>query len=128
MTARAAILIRLAGALVLLVASGTAFADGDAARGQKKFDECAACHSLENGDNKIGPSLHAIFGRKAAEVADFRFSPALKRSAITWTPETLDSFIADPQKAVPANRMPFAGVPDAADRADLIAYLLKATK
>jgi cytochrome c2 len=120
--------IRLVGALVLFAASGTAYADGDAARGQKKFDDCAACHSLENGDNKIGPSLHGIVGRKAAELADFRFSPALKRSGITWTPETLDTFIADPQKAVPANRMPFAGMPDAGERADLIAYLLKATK
>ena len=52
----------------------------------------------------------------------------MKRSGITWTPQTLDEFIADPQKAVPANRMPFAGMPDAADRADLIAYLEKASK
>jgi len=49
----------------------------------------------------------------------------MTRSAITWTPQTLDTFIADPQKAVPANRMPYSGMPDARDRADLIADLLK---
>jgi cytochrome c len=59
---------------------------------------------------------------------DFRFSPALKRSGITWTPQTLDAYIADPQQAVPANRMPYAGMPEARDRADLIAYLLQAFK
>ncbi len=66
-----------------------------------------------------------MFDRKAGELADFRYSPALKRSGITWTAQTLDTFIADPQKTVPANRMPYAGMPDAADRADLIAYLRK---
>ena len=60
--------------------------------------------------------------------ADFRYSPAMKRSGIVWTPETLDNFIADPQSLVPGNRMPYAGMESAADRADLIAYLLKATK
>ena len=53
---------------------------------------------------------------------------AQKRSGITWTVQTLDEFIADPQKLVPGNRMPYAGMPDAGDRADLIAYLQKATK
>jgi cytochrome c2 len=52
----------------------------------------------------------------------------MKRSGITWTPQALETFVADPQKAVPNNRMPFAGMPDAADRADLIAYLEKAAK
>ncbi len=61
-------------------------------------------------------------------MADFRYSPAIKRSGIVWTPETLDKFIADPQAAVPANRMPYAGMPNASDRADLIAYLSKASQ
>jgi cytochrome c len=52
----------------------------------------------------------------------------MKRSGIVWTPETLDKYIADPQAAIPANRMPYAGMADAGDRADLIAYLIKATK
>jgi cytochrome c len=75
----------------------------------------------------VGPSLHGIFTRKAGAIADFRYSPAMKRSGITWTPETLDKFLTDPQAMVPANRMPYAGMADAGDRADLIAYLSKAS-
>jgi cytochrome c len=116
------------GAIVLLAAAGAARAEGDAARGEKRFEECATCHTTERGVNNVGPSLNGLFERKAGEIADFRYSPALKKSGITWTPQTLDTFIADPQKQVPGNRMPFAGMPDAADRADLIAYLQKATK
>jgi len=115
-------------ALVLAVAAGAARADGDAARGEKRFEECATCHTLDRGVNNVGPSLFGVFERKAGEVADFRYSPAMKRSGISWTPQTLATFIADPQKEVPGNRMPYAGLPDAGDRADLIAYLLKASK
>jgi cytochrome c len=103
-------------------------ADGDAARGEKRFDECVTCHSLKEGTNGVGPSLHAVFGRKAGSLDDFRYSPAMKRSGLTWTAQALATFIADPQKAVPNNRMPFAGMPEAADRDDLIAYLEKAAK
>jgi cytochrome c len=113
---------------LLLAATGVARADGDAARGEKRFDECVTCHSLKEGVNGVGPSLHAVLGRKAGSLDDFRYSPAMKRSGLTWTPQVLATFIADPQKAVPNNRMPFAGMPDAADRDDLIAYLEKAVK
>jgi cytochrome c2 len=114
--------------MVLAASGATARADGDAARGEKRFEECIACHSIEPGVNGIGPSLHGVFNRKAGELADFRYSPALRRSGLTWTPRTLDNFIADPQKTVPANRMPYAGMPGVDDRADLIAYLQKASK
>jgi cytochrome c2 len=119
-------LIACSAALVLSV--GAARADGDAARGEKRFEECAACHSVERGVNNVGPSLYGVFGRKAGELTDFRYSPAIKRSGIVWTPQTMDSFIADPQAVVPANRMPYAGLTDPAARADLIAYLQKAAK
>jgi cytochrome c len=109
-----------------LVAS--AHADGDPARGEARFQDCAACHKLEAGTNEVGPSLHGIFTRKAGELADFRYSPAMKRSGITWTAETIDKYIADPQAFIPANRMPYAGMASASDRADLVAYLQKATK
>jgi len=115
-------------AVALITATAAARADGDAARGEKHFEECATCHTLERGVNNVGPSLSGLFGRKAGEIADFRYSPAVKKSGITWTPQTVDNFIADPQKAVPGNRMPYAGMPDEAARADLIAYLQKATK
>jgi cytochrome c len=111
--------------LLLTVA---ARADGDAVRGEARFQDCAACHRLEAGVNNVGPSLHGIFTRKAGELADFRYSSAMKRSGIVWTPETLNTFISDPQAMVPANRMPYAGMASAGDRADLIAYLSKASQ
>jgi cytochrome c2 len=121
--------VRVTAALVMtLLPAGVASADGDAVRGEAKFQDCAACHKLEAGANNVGPSLHGVLTRKAGELADFRYSPAIKRSGIIWTPETLDRFIADPQAMVPGNRMPYAGMASASDRADLIAYLQKATK
>jgi cytochrome c len=126
--AATAVGLAVAASALLLAATGIARADGDAARGEKRFDECATCHSLKEGVNGVGPSLHGLLGRKAASLDDFRYSPAMKRSGLTWTPQALATFVADPQKAVPNNRMPFAGMPDAADRDDLIAYLEKAAK
>jgi cytochrome c len=120
--------IRVTAALLLLLPVVAARADGDAARGEARFQDCAACHRLEAGVNNVGPSLHGIFARKAGEIADFRYSPAIKRSGIVWTPETLDKFITDPQALVPGNRMPYAGMANASDRADLIAYLAKASQ
>jgi cytochrome c len=119
--------VTTAAAFTLLLA-GAAHADGDAARGEAKFADCAACHKLEAGANNVGPSLHGLLSRKAGEIADFRYSPAMKRSGIGWTPATLEQFIADPQAMVPGNRMPYAGMASAADRADLIAYLQNATR
>jgi cytochrome c len=113
---------------VTLLLIGAARADGDAARGEARFQDCAPCHKLEASSNNVGPSLHGIFERKAGALADFRYSPAMKRSGISWTPETFDKFIADPQAMVPTNRMPYAGMANPNDRADLIAYLQKMSK
>ena len=117
-----------AALLITLLLAVVARADGDATRGGARFQDCAACHKLEAGANHVGPSLHDIFSRKAGELADFRYSPAIKRSGITWTPEPLDKFITDPQAVVPANRMPYAGMVNASDRADLIEYLSRASR
>ena len=119
---------RLLLAAAFAVAAGAARADGDAGRGEKKFEECHACHALERDKESVGPSLFGVFGRKAGEGADFRYSPAMKRSGIIWSPQTIDAFVTDPQAAVAANRMPYAGMPDAGDRADLIAFLQKTFK
>jgi cytochrome c len=101
----------------------------DRNRGQKLFEECRACHALEKGAKEaVGPDLHGVFGRKAGSVDDFRYSPAMKRSGVTWSPQTLDAYVADPQKSIPQNRMPYAGMPEARDRADLIAYMREAFK
>ena len=119
---------RLILTLALSMATATAHADGDPARGKDLFEACAACHSLASGVHVLGPSLYGVFNRQAGELADYRYSRALKRSGIIWTADTLDAFIADSQQFVPANRMPYAGMPDANDRADLIAYLQQILK
>jgi cytochrome c len=114
--------------LLILVLVKPAWADGDAARGEKRFEECAACHTLEQGKHNVGPSLKGVFERTSGGAAGFVYSPAMRRAKIKWTPQTVEEFVTDPQKMVPANRMPYAGMPDAAARADLIAYLLKAAQ
>ena len=111
-----------------LFAAAGAHADGDAARGKQLFEECAACHSLEGGAQGVGPSLKGVFGRKAGELAEFRYSPAMKKSGIAWTEKTMDAFVADPQNEIKGNRMPFSGMPDVRARSDLIAYLREAAK
>jgi len=127
MPATSAGMTRVCGAaLAIALSITTAHAAGDAARGEQKFVECGACHSLKPGVAMVGPSLSGLFGRKAGSMTDFRYSPAMRRSGITWNAQTLDAFLADPQKDVPANRMPYAGLTDAAARADLIAYLKSA--
>ena len=115
-------------AAAVIAAASAAVADGDAERGAKRFEECVACHALEKDKESVGPSLYGVFGRKAGEGAEFRYSPALKRSGITWDTASIDTFIADPQATVPGNRMPYAGIADAAARADLIAYLVRTFK
>lgn len=111
----------------IVAGAGTAEA-ADAAKGEKLFVECASCHTLGAGSEGVGPGLKGMFGRKAGAVEDYRYSAAMRRSAITWTARTLDAYLADPQKEVPGNRMPYSGMPSGADRADLIAYLQNATK
>jgi cytochrome c len=113
---------------MLVGAAGISHAGGDPARGEKLYEDCVACHSIERSVHGIGPTLYGILGRKAGEMAGYRYSRALRDSGITWTAETLDTFIAEPQASVPANRMHYAGMPDAADRTDLIAYLQKVSK
>jgi cytochrome c len=123
MIVRAVPVQRFVLSILLVALAGSARADGDAVRGKAKFVDCAACHSVDRGVNGVGPSLSGVVGRKAGAIEDYRYSPAMARSGITWTPAALDQYIADPQMKVPGNRMPYAGMPNAADRADLIAYL-----
>lgn len=100
-----------------------AAAAGDAANGAKLFAQCKICHSVEPGKNGLGPTLHGIVGSKAAEVAGFNFSPAMKASGLTWTDATLNDYLIAPMKKVPGTKMAFAGVANEKNRADIIAYL-----
>ena len=115
-------------ATTFVLAASIALAQGDPKRGEKVFEKCRACHAADGAANEVGPGLGGVFGRRAGDRDDFRYSPALKRSGITWTPQTMNDFIADPQKMVPANRMPYDGLPDARDRADIIMYMLQVFK
>ncbi|MGF1624008.1 MAG: c-type cytochrome [Alphaproteobacteria bacterium] len=116
---------------VLLVGSaGSAMADGDPVRGEELFRQCMACHSLNEGENRVGPSLYGMFGREAGTVDRYNYTPAMRDSGIVWTADTLDAHLADPRGFIPGNRMGMTfprGVSDAQDRADLISYLEQAT-
>ena len=101
-----------------------ALSDGNSARGQRVFGACAACHSLQPDQNMTGPSLAGLWNRKAGSLANFtRYSPALQSSGVVWGDKTLDEWITDPQHLVPGNQMTFAGIKDARQRADLLAFL-----
>jgi len=98
-------------------------APADSAKGQAIFEQrCAACHSVEPGENDVGPSLAGVVGRKAGSLAGFDYSPALKAAGKVWTGPQLDQFMAGPQKMVPGTRMAMA-VAEADQRQALIAYL-----
>ena len=85
---------------------------------------CRTCHTLKQGDNRLGPSLAGLIGRKAGSVSGYPYSDAMKKSGVVWDEATLDRFIEHPDAVVPGNNMkPFAGVPAADDRAAIIAYL-----
>ncbi|MFV0360058.1 c-type cytochrome [Tropicimonas sp.] len=98
-------------------------ASGDAANGAKVFKKCQACHSTDDGVNKVGPNLHGIIGRTVDSVDGFAYSGALEKVVDVWTPEHLDGYLADPKGFAPGNKMSFAGLKKEQDRADVIAYL-----
>jgi nitrite reductase (NO-forming) len=96
---------------------------GDVAAGRQVYRKCQACHAMEPRKNLVGPSLAGIVGRKAGSVPNYSYSPAMKNANVTWDAKTLDAYLADPQKVVPANKMPFPGLKTEHDRTDVIAYL-----
>jgi cytochrome c2 len=110
-------------AISLTAAASAALAAGDPAQGKQAYQACAACHSVTQGTTGVGPSLFGVVGRKAGSAPGFNYSQALKASNLTWTAQNLDGYIADPQKKIPGNHMPYAGMSDAQLRGALIAYL-----
>jgi cytochrome c len=99
---------------------------GDPTRGQQVFENrCTGCHSLDQ--DKEGPRLRGVFGRKAGSVPTFKYSDAMKASDVTWDAASLDQWLADPDKIVPNSDMPFR-VPKARERTDVIAYLQQLSK
>lgn len=100
---------------------------GDPTRGQRVFAQCASCHTIEAGVNRVGPSLHGIIGRAAGSVAGFNYSDANRNSGITWTEQELFTYLENPRATVPGTTMAFAGLRNPQQRADVIAYLKQNT-
>lgn len=112
-------------ALLSLAAVAPAAAVQEESDGKVAFNNaCRTCHSFKAGDNRLGPTLHGVVGRKAGSIEGFQFSAAMKSSGITWDESNLDKFIASPDTVVHGNAMkPFGGVADASEREKIVEYL-----
>jgi cytochrome c len=104
-------------------------AAADSARGELLGLACAACHKFRAEEGTlIGPHLQGIFGRPAASVAGFNYSPALRQSGLVWTPQSVEAWLANPAGFVEGTTMAFSGYRSEQDRRDLVAYLLRVTQ
>jgi cytochrome c len=111
----------LCATLFITTAHGGAVVAEDSARGKALYESrCTACHSLDH--SRVGPAHRGVFGRHVAQVSGFDYSPALRRSSVVWTAQSLDRWLANPETFIPGQRMGYS-VPDPKDRADIIAFL-----
>ena len=96
----------------------------DRAAAERAMTQCKVCHSISEGaPNLTGPNLFGVYGREAATLEGFAYSPTLKNADIVWNDETLDGFLENPPRYLPGNRMAFGGVKNAEARSALICYL-----
>lgn len=110
--------------LKMLAALPAPFNTADPVNGMAKFALCRSCHTItKGGPNMTGPNLYGVYGTKAAAVAGFDFSDAMKNSGFTWDAPTLDKWITDPRAALPETKMTFLGDKDPKERADIVAYV-----
>lgn len=108
----------------LLAALPTPYDAGDLENGRRAFARCRSCHTItEGGPNMTGPNLWGLFGRQAGSHAGFNYSKAVKGAGFTWDAERLDHWLQNPRTFLPGNKMTFPGLPDSADRRDVIAFL-----
>lgn len=122
--ARAAMAGIMAAGIAL---TGTAHAEGDAAKGEKVFRKCKACHAVgDDAKHRVGPALNGILDRAAGEAEGFRYSDAMLESAaggLVWDAATLGAFLSKPKEVVPGTKMSFAGLRKEQEVADVIAFL-----
>ena len=118
-------LVSCAAAAVCVATSAARTGDATGPEELAFNNHCRECHMVDKGDNRIGPTLYDVVGRKAGSLASFpNYSSAVQDSGIVWDAATLDKWIADPEAFLPDNNMrPFAGVTDANERALIISYL-----
>jgi len=124
---RTCITLSLSVAVSMLCMGAVAEGGGDPTRGQEVYKKCSSCHMVgAEARNRVGPVLNNVLDARAAGVADFKFSKALKDAAnegLHWTHEKLDGFLENPKASVPGTKMSFRGLKERQDRTDLIAYL-----
>jgi cytochrome c len=109
---------------ILAALAGPVYAADPVARGNILFLRCTSCHDVSSTQSaKIGPNLYSVIGRPVASLAGYPYSSALKSQTFVWDASTLDRWLTNPNAVVPGTIMAFAGLPDAADRAAIIAYL-----
>jgi cytochrome c len=96
-----------------------------AASEQQVFNNaCRTCHTINEGDNRWGPNLYKIIGRRAGSLPDYNYSSALKGAGFVWDKEKLERFIANPDEVVPGNNMkPYGGLASSDDRTRIVSFL-----
>lgn len=121
---RVAVLGAMALTGSILSAAVPALAAGDADAGKTLFaHKCSICHAPVEGQNKIGPSLWGVVGRKAGSLPGYSYSDAMKNANRTWDEATLSDYLTNPRQKIPGVKMIFVGLPNEADRQNVIAYL-----
>ena len=108
--------------MILIILTVSIANTADLVKGKKAFKKCVACHSLEEGKNKIGPPLNNLLGRKAGSVKGYKYSKAMKNSGVVWNEESLDKFLTKPRKFIPKTKMSFRGIKKKSLRDDLISF------
>lgn len=104
--------------------AGAALPAGHVEDGATVFKKCAACHQVgPTAKNAVGPALNGIVGRPAGTYPGYNYSDANKKSGLVWTEQTLADYLPAPVANLPGTKMSFAGLKDAQDVADVIAYL-----
>ncbi len=108
-----------------LAALPAPYSEADYEAGRRAFAQCRSCHTINaDGAHRVGPNLHGVFGREIGAAAGFNYSQAVQNADFVWDAAQLDNWLSNPPSFLPGNRMAFAGVRDAEQRRDLIAYLM----
>jgi cytochrome c len=115
----------LSGIVYLGLSTLSASEDGEVSSGQLVFNNaCRTCHSIREGDNRLGPHMRGIIGRKAGSLPNYSYSSAMRGANFVWDEENLERFMANPDEIVPGNTMkPYGGLASAESRVELIAFL-----